>query len=230
MRIEEHPNFVCDASSEAAWHSHRRRVVTGSTLAAIMDMSPYSDFDKAIEEALNPSPRVDSAPMWWGRQMEGPNIDAWSEITGLPVAKSNSLLISGPIGATLDAYVPPGPWTQLPLEEQLIATTAPSYWSREYYQLEEALVPGGPVIVEAKNVSSFKVKDWAKIAPLYYWCQVQAQLFVTGWRHGVLFAKVGSADIRQFVIERDDFFLDGAVERASQYLMALEERRNGDSK
>lgn len=220
------PNYVCEAHTEQ-WHKERSRVVTGSGLAVIMGMNKYKSPELLKKEYTLPRSTTNlqwSRPAWWGREMELPNLAALNKMLAptAHVRPTHAFHARGPIGATLDGVGSP---YEACVAEDCLAYKRPNTFSSAGSRLKgetahlQMLLEGGVdcFVVELKN-SDLKKSEWPRSPPEHYWCQVQAQLWATDLQVGLLAAKVGAADMRLYVIERDDTFLAEANYKASEFL------------
>lgn len=219
-----HTNFVCTTDDESRWHEERRKCVTGSVISALLGANPYMTREQALEEARLPRVWTDKRSMWWGREMEVPNLLSFGKLTGLGVRATNLFFRDGVIGATIDAVVD-DPAVDLDVDRGLIGTSAPSYWRNEARTLMYHVNPMAdkPILLEAKNTGERNVKAWACQAPENYCLQAQAQMLVTGLDCCVLVAKIGAADIRMHVVERDDGLMSRMVDAAEEFMKEVGE-------
>ena len=223
LRLNE-KNCVCLAS-DPQWLEERTKYVSGSDIAALLGLSPWKSREALVAEFHTPKVWKDTQNMWWGREMEGPNMAAYGKLTGLVVTPHAALYARGPIGATTDAVILPDALDGL-LEASAgyVATSAATYWAKHHTLLSRCIEVGRtlgrdlPILVEMKNTGERNRKDWANKAPPYYEAQVQAQLFVTELDTAVLVAKVGSADIRAVVVEADTLMHDEMVSESEKFL------------
>lgn len=208
--------FVCLASDEQ-WLQERTHVVTGSEVAILLGLSPWRN-EGQLRASWGQEERLkDTANMWWGRQMEDANREAYSKLLGVPVLGHNGFYVRGALGATTDAFIPAGSLLEaLDATKGYIGTSAATYW-RKHVDILSSQDNSKPILVELKNVQDRYRKDWAKV-PGYYEAQVQAQLYATGLDVGVIVAKLGSADIRAHVVLRDEFMIEDMVIKAQQFL------------
>lgn len=156
--------------------------------------------------------------MWWGSYSEQHNMQAFSDITGLPVQPHNGFYESKAtplLASTLDGFVWPsealeeGAIDPLPLGALKQGTWYDDFWAELY------LFGEGVGIIEMKQTS--RVGEWTKRVPEYYWAQVQMQLYVTGLRWAIICAKIGAADMRFHVVVPDEFFIEAMVDEAHKF-------------
>lgn len=182
-----------------------------------MGVSPYSSWQDELQLAKNgeEAPRFDNPGMWFGREMEEPNMRAFAKITRV-LAEPCQLFVHNPkypsIAATLDGLCLP------PLSLDVIRPfKSLETWASQY----DLARLSGLGVVEMKNVSSSQASKWKKdLPPEYYEYQVRTQLMSTGLTWGLLVAKIDSCKMRAFVIEHDDFIADGIHEKATEFMAA----------
>lgn len=77
-----------------------------------------------------------------------------------------------------------------------------------------------PGVLEMKNTEHRTIARWdedesgVKQLPLYYWCQIQHQMFCTGWIWGFLYFFVSGYDTRSFYVEPNGDFTKDMVKEA----------------
>lgn len=189
----------CD--NEALWLEERRRGVGASESPVLFgsDVSSWgSPFDLwAVKTGqIAPAPLSSDAARW-GRHLEGPIADAYSEETGRQVRDlgRNTLLRSRAhsfLQATLDRVV------------------------------EDAELGVG--VLEIKNVGAHRLDEWVGTPPLRYQVQVQHQMAVTGDKWGALAVLVGGQKLIRFDIERDDAFIASLVELCGDFMAKVESK------
>ncbi len=78
-------------------------------------------------------------------------------------------------------------------------------------------------VLEIKNVGHYFGKDWEQGIPLPIQCQIQCQLYVTGYRWGVAAGLIGGNKLRWHVIERDESFVEKMVEACRVFWWHIQE-------
>lgn len=215
------PNFVCRVQTEE-WAKARYRCVTGTALAALMQRHEYQTKASLagtwhLREHLQ---RAESRPMWWGRMSEEANIKVLQRIMvpSCNVHSSDGFFRRGPIGASLDAFgvrISNDPsWGE---DNAHLVTSAPKRMLKELAHLESAVMPGDIFIIEMKQ-SDLPRKKWGPTCPDHYWCQMQAQMYVTGLDVSLLAARVGANEMRLYTVEADEEFMAEAVFAAGEFL------------
>ncbi len=190
---------VCKAG-DAHWLEERKKLITGSDVAAILGESAYKSRKRVIEEkaGIKSDSIPDNRYMWFGREMEVANMKAFSKLSGVKVKPTNTLMASTKIpgyGATIDGLTifPPTGIAQPKWMGRMLS----GHWPRNI---------SGLGILEAKNCGEKHIEAWSgNTCPKHYWWQVQAQLDVTGLPWAILMAKIGAADMKAFFIEYDEF-------------------------
>ncbi len=207
---------VCDTSSPE-WLEERRKLVTGSALSVIMGMSPYQSRESLMKFRVRGGVLPDNRKMWWGRHMEEPVGFSFCRAVGFDAVHTPVLFSHGSLGASLDFIVNVKEDKTVPLS---LLTSAPTFLRKELNRLKK-----GDILPMDVKVSGQPVGKWRKL-PEHYWCQVQAQMLVCGVDKGSLVAKLGAHDVRFFVVERDDMFLDEAEQKAQEFLREYQERKS----
>lgn len=85
-------------------------------------------------------------------------------------------------------------------------------WMKLYPDWEET--PAPEILLEAKTVSAWRAHDWDDGVPLYYQCQVQPYMAVTGASACHVAVLVGGNELRAFILQRDDVFAQAILETA----------------
>ena len=218
---------VCCAS-DACWLEERRKCVTGTDIPILFESYPekwgVTTPEQLLEEKLIQGSFMPvKKTMWWGTEMEVPNMRAFSRLTGLSVDPDNSFYRRGVMGATTDGTVSTS--NALPPLEPCW-TDAFRNLAKELEELADKT--GEPLgLLEMKNVSAFALKEWQKAPPRYYWEQVQGQLYVTGYAWAVLCGKIGSSDMVCHVIEVDSLFREVMLEKANEFWKEVERGSKG---
>lgn len=76
----------------------------------------------------------------------------------------------------------------------------------------------GPIPAELKNINGRFWRDWdGDEAPLKHVVQTQHQMAVTGASHAILAGLIGGSDLKYFVIERNDKFIDAMTARLNEF-------------
>lgn len=211
---------VCNAD-DPQWHQHRLLLATGSEMPTIMGEAPSwfsttrGDLIRAKRQRIQHSFPT-TRRMWWGSAAERGNIACFSKLTGLRTRPTNTLLAStkARIGATLDGLVlVPG---RLDKADYLGHTSEDNNIATLLAELEdyEGLLP-----LEAKQSDGWKnqVDEWTKAVPRYYWIQVQTQLYVTGLPAGIIFCRLGVADLRAHLVPADEWFFEQMEESVEEF-------------
>lgn len=172
-------HLVTPEERKAAWLNQRRNYITGSDIAAILGLSKWSSPIKVfLEKKGLADSSADSEAMVWGRRLERPILEAYSEKVGVPLTFADPfLLVLNPewplVGATLDAT-----------------------WDRET-----------PTPVDAKNIRQ-RGSDWGEEGtddfPVYYQTQLVAQMMVTGTRFADLAVLFSGQQFVPYRLHRDE--------------------------
>lgn len=201
----ERPIVVC-TDDDPDWLSHRAQLITASEISILFQDTKWKTRDDLVrEKRTGESDFEPTHKTWWGQHMEVPIMRAYGKIVGAPVRPLNALFRHPtlPLGATIDGLTRrPRPrnevsdhpaWTH---ERDGRRYPSP-YLSNFYDELEEySDAVTGTGLIEIKNTYGWKIKPrWVEDIPSYYWAQVQAQLWVTGYKWAVICPKVGYCDI-----------------------------------
>lgn len=228
------PEPICQAHTPE-WRVQRSNYVTGSALATLMGMNKYKNIDVLRKEYLleRSSSNLEwKRAVWYGVHLEEANLGILNFMLNpqAHVWANHGFYVQGSIGATLD-----GVGTCLKADGKMLGLERSSTFSSAYKRLETELYAlefrhavGHQFVVELKN-SDLPKSDWGKQPPAHYWCQVQAQLWATGLDWGLLVAKVGAADMRIYVIEKDEIWLEEANERAEEFMADIRKEREKDN-
>lgn len=206
---------VITTAESPDWLEKKLDYVSGSEMATVMGRAP-SWFSQTREDLIREKRAKvvrNSQPnrrMWWGTAAEKSNIEAFAKLSGARVRPSHAMLAKDGtrISCTLDGLVKAPskvkyelPWTAGGKGD----APCQAAWTKfcEQFSLCEGLG-----LLEAKQSDGWpkQVEEWTEAPPEYYWCQVQCGLYVTGLAWGVLFARLGVADIRAHVIAADEVF------------------------
>jgi hypothetical protein len=214
--------FVCDAEADRQrWLDERRKVVTGTGLGVLLGYNPWEDPDALILRYKEERERGYSRFMWWGTQMEVPNLKAYEAITGDKCAPYHGFHVRGHIGSTLDGLTLLSDDGGLLVDPNHVCN-APTFLENFSYDLQALYEEHGPgpYPLEMKNTDDRKVSEWGREGPpKHYWCQAQAQAYVTDAPACILVGKLGHANIRCHVIWRNDFFLEEEALPAAEEFM-----------
>lgn len=189
------------------WLQKRAETIGSSDIGAILGLNHYATPTKLYREKVGiDAPFEGNNSTEWGteledfcaRMFEKKNPDFFPEgnveaINTFRVQRDNKIRVH-----------PDYPWATCNLDRLIVGGK------------------GAPVILELKTTTSYAVKNWDAAIPTSYYAQVQWQLFVTGYQHGIIWVAV--LDKKEFIradIERSDEFIDGARVAAEEFLSAV---------
>lgn len=166
---------VADSRDAAAWAAGRRACsITASEVSTLMGATPWRTPQQLLSEKLRPVVEQEAesetvgrkAQVFWGRALEEATLRGWRDwerLHGWPCwTRHNTLLLT-----SRDR-----PWFG----------ATPDGLVRRY---------GVTAVVEVKRPKFFSLRKWQKEGmPEYYAWQLRAQMYVTGFRHGVLVGQV----------------------------------------
>ena len=170
------------------WLELRRKGITGSRIAGIMNLSPWETPRSVYLDLLGMKPEKEqSEPMYWGNVLEDVVAKEFQNRVGLKVRKVNYIL-------------------QHPTFEFLLGN------------VDREIVDGkNKGILECKNVGAYSLEEWKTAPPLHYVTQLQFYLCLTGYKFGYLAALVGGQKFIAHRIERDDEFINQMIEAATEF-------------
>lgn len=190
---------AAEAEMRRKWLEDRRTGLGASDVAAIFGVSPYKSalalyFEKRGEVEM---PESEREALYWGRILEGPIGQRYSDETGRPIVRcdpftvrrhpTHSFLI-----ATPDALAQPSP----------IGPVPPA---------------GGPGVVQIKNAGFFKREDWRDEPPLAFQIQVNHEMLVTGVEWGSIAALVGGVEFFWTDLSRNNGFIEVLVQACRDF-------------
>lgn len=210
-------SVLIDTETHEDWLEARRKIITASDAAAITGDSPFSSFADIVRRKISGTQIEQNQSMWFGHQREKGNLRIFELLSRVEAASSQDLWVRKdcPVGATFDAYV-----TSVQPDNWWDFCTAP-----ESIQLRDlpydAFHFGTPI--ELKNVASKNRSLWNKEQPpRIYWCQMQAQLLVSGEPLGILVAAVDSCEMYVHVIQADPAYQAKLVDCAQTAVQQIQ--------
>lgn len=216
------PYEVVCTDSDPRWPQFRHELITASSVATLLGVSPWSTREQLLEEKMQEEPRdwKDSRNMWHGRYDEHHNMRKFGDITGIRCRATHLFLRSTKltkIGCTLDGLC------IAPRTERELVSVATKKNLTTLVNYVSGL--GGTGLIEMKQTETWNGKNWKTAVPPYYRVQVQTQLFVTGYDWAIIACAIGAADMTAYVIEKDDFFEDELTAAVADFVKELEDGR-----
>ena len=177
--------IVCDSSDRAKWLEARRSGIGGSDAPAILGLSRFGSPLSVYASKLGAVPDEDqeSELLAWGRFVEGPMMQRFTEETG------RAADLFGQLVRNIER-----PW--------LMAT--PDGLQRDPNR------DGELGLVECK-FTVYRVSDWADGVPAHVNAQVQHSLAATGLTYASVLVLLHGYQFRWADVERDDAFIDGVL-------------------
>jgi putative phage-type endonuclease len=179
--------------SRAAWLEQRRKVITGTDLAALFGVSRYkkSAMDVWLDKTGRAPADEDNGALRFGRRFERPILEEYAERhkVELTYPGAHALIVSPKydfIGATLDA--------------QHVDDKTP---------------------VDAKNLGYRTAEfgpDGSDIVPLAYALQLTAQMIVTGAERSALAVLFNRYEFNTFYVALDPLVVERVLERAQEFM------------
>lgn len=172
------------------WLKARALALGASESSTVMGLNPYeSEYTLFMRRTGRLPPIEDSEPMEWGRRLEDVIATKFADETGRKVWGGGWMLQS-------TIY----PW--------LSAT--PDREQRDLSWDEDGLL-------EIKAVGTYAADDWRDEPPVYYQCQLQHQLLVTGLRLGSICALIGGQSFVWRDIERHERFCKTLLTKTERF-------------
>lgn len=78
------------------------------------------------------------------------------------------------------------------------------------------------ILVDAKNVGEYSKSEWDEKPPILYYCQMQWNMGITGFRTAYLCALVGGKEYRQFEISFNAKLFEQMLDAAKKFMTLLE--------
>lgn len=180
--------IIKDLSREE-WLKERQNGVGSSEIAAVLGLNPYqSALDVYNSKIKDPDrEREETQKTKVGNIIEPVVAQIFQEETGLRVQNDNKIRFQ-------DNH----PFVRVNIDRMIL--TPPD--------------KDGPGVLEMKNTEHRTIAKWeededgVKLLPMYYWCQIQSQLFASGWDWGHVYFFVSGYDTRDFYVEPNKQFLD----------------------
>ena len=170
------------------WLQMRKRGITGSRIAGIMNVSPWETPRSVYLDLLGIKPEKEQTePMYWGNKLEDIVAKEFATRTGYKVRRVNYML-------------------QHPTYDFLLGN------------IDRLVVDGKKKgVLECKNVGAFKADEWRDGVPEHYLYQLQFYLLLTGLDFGYLTALIGGQKFVYHRIERDELLTNQMVEEATEF-------------
>ena len=167
---------------KAAWLELRKRGIGASEVAAVLGLNPYKTPLQVYEEKI--ADQVVEYPetlrMKRGLQMENLVADIYMEEYHRTVRRDNKMRIH-----------PAHDFLYCSLDRTIVAENG-----------------SGPGILEIKTASGWAVKKWEAVIPTQYFCQIQHQFAVTGYKWGEFAVFVDGCDLMSFQVSPDQEFIE----------------------
>lgn len=200
ISVNENPYrvlLVRNGSNDADWLRARQQNGVGASESPIIcGMSPWGSVVKLYAQKLGLiDPDDENEAMKWGKIMEPHILNEYRLETGRYVGTSGELLQS--------------------VESPFMLATPDA--------AQEADDHDGPGVAQVKNTELASL--WKEGTPLHVWCQVQHELYVSGYAWGTAVALLNRSKLVWIDIERDDRFInDTLVPRCREFWTRVENR------
>ena len=170
------------------WLQMRKKGITGSRIAGIMNVSPWETPRSVYLDLLGLKPEKEQTEqMYWGTTLEDIVAKEFAKRTGYKVRRVNYML-------------------QHPTYDFLLGN------------IDRLVIDGKKKgVLECKNVGAFKADEWRDGVPEHYLYQLQFYLLLTGLDFGYLTALIGGQKFIFHRIERDEMLTNQMVEAATEF-------------
>ena len=217
-----------DASNEAEWLAARWELVTGSSAAVLMGLSPFKSRSELLTEYINKESSFKAnRKAWFGNQMETAIGRALGTSLGALFSPKNELRWQdgSSVGSTMDGYLSCSDQVREPSD--VIPSGHKKNWAAFAEEATDTFSKRN-LWIEIKNAGADQLKRWniKGCPPEYYWAQCQTQMLVLDEPKMALIALVGGNDFRGHIIHRDQDFLDKLQTTAKEFMEQVQEGRD----
>lgn len=198
--MSAHAVTLCPSNDRARWLQLRRKGIGASECAALIDAHPYMSRAELYAIKLGFDLRDDSdlepEHAFWGSTLEPAILAGYARRSGRR-ARQHGVL----------ARHPDREWMLCTLDGETTdsANDTALWWP-----------------LEIKNVTGFKVDDWADGVPFHHQCQAQWQMMVSGAARCTVAALIGGNRLVWDDVERDETMQNRLVYAAEKFLAQLE--------
>lgn len=207
--------------------------IGGSEAAVILGLSPWATPLSLYlrKKGLLPEPDLDSKDyIKWGKRLEEPVAQAYSEETMRPVQEADPDVVTDLEGRHLKTFVPIANYGAhgvfLGIDSLGANFAHPDRpWMRchpDRFILDPKRT-GKLGILEAKTAMAMKKDEWDEEPPLKYQVQLAHNLEVMGCEWGSLAVLIGGNTFRWQDQERNEAFTDHLVEKEADFIRRLKE-------
>lgn len=200
---------IVKSSNRELWLQERKRFVTASSVAAMLDEGKYSSREQLLQEKLGLYEVEENESMWWGAELEEPilkrlSLCPHSRLHGADIRPCGWLYadeskdISTRLAATPDAW-----WHGNRIEGHKTWEECYSYTMLDEHGQSKDFWATSPKIPLQLKISKY---PW-KTPPLDYVYQVQCEIACTSAGAGVLVQFHGNMIANIHWIERDEQFI-----------------------
>ena len=225
--------MIIESSSREEWLAQRKSYIGASDIPGLLGESQWrTEADIIADKLGRGKPFVDSVRTYWGRVSEASILQGFSELCGVYLEPNSKLMVNPAVeglAATPDAIADFSRQVPLSLEVPTFEVDKMFHNSYEVYNKAQRL--GLQCVVDAKCVASRNRSKWNKgECPEEYYGQMQAQMLVTGFKVGLLVAKVDAHELYGYAIEADEFYHELIKEKVRLAWKTInEERANGST-
>lgn len=173
------------------WLSERQKGIGGSDVAAILGINKWKTPLDVYYEKISETPihTIETPKMKAGLMLEQVIADWYAEETGKKVVRDNKIRVH-----------PHYPFLIANLDRVILGDQNTSTG-----------------ILECKTTSGYAAKNWDTEIPLYYYCQLQHYLNVTGYNWGEIAILIDGWDFQRFYFEKDIEFCEALEIRLKDF-------------
>jgi len=192
----------------------RRKGIGASEAAAVLGLSKWRGAMEIYLDKIGvPNDVEESEPMYWGTKKEPIIRERFAE------DHRELVVIPGTVAYTESGGICTSG------ERDFIFASPDALLHDDNAGVTGKIVAG----LEIKTATQFKANDWPPSGdpsgvPVDYWVQCQQCMYVTGLDKWWLAVLIGSADYREYLIERDQEFIDGLVIKLTEFWKLVEDR------
>ena len=208
------------------WHKARKDYITASEIGACMGLNPYMCAAELFHRKLGLMPDGDGLEnqyTYWGHQLEQVIASAWECHNG----ENDSYLLGVKHRKAKDVG---GFYTckELPFlaatpDKMADKSGFKTYIDDDGNMQNEPLTQDFPL--ELKTISKYAKDTWESGIPVYYLCQVHAQMLVTNTDYCELVLLVDGRQLEIYPIHRSEELVDMIIAKCTEFWNKLQEAK-----
>ena len=194
--------------SREEWLRERQKGIGSSEIAAVLGLNPYQSpldvYNSKVMDPMAHADQHDTKKTRAGIMMEPVIANLFMQETGYRTVQDNKIRFN-------DSF----PILRANIDRMILRTDDGKKFHHE--------TPG---VLEMKNTERATIAKWeedsagVKELPLYVWCQIQHQLFCTGWEWGFVYFLISGYDTMPFHVEPNESFVKDMMEEAQRFWSA----------